>query len=232
MRADCPRFNILSMTHSSLSRVIVFVPALLWACAQQVDDFPEQLEGDDAQAVGKAGAVATGGSAFSEQGPSAIGGSANVVQAGGTSSGGTRTYTPSGGQTGKAGASSGGSAPLPASEEGGAAAEEGGAAGATAGSGGGDTGGSAGHAGSAGGGGTAGTGASAGSSSGGSVSVGACSGVAKWSAGTYAAGARVQNGVNLYQCKPHPYSGWCGLEAYAPGSGWAWTDAWAIVGPC
>lgn len=232
MRVDCSRFNFLCMTHSSLLRVIVFVPALSWACAHQVDDFPEQLEGDDSQAVGKAGAGTTGGSALSEQGPAATGGRANVAQAGGTSSGGTRTYTPSGGQAGKAGVGSGGSVPSTSSEEAGAATGEGGAAGAAAGSGGGDIGGSAGNAGSASSGGTAGSGASAGSSSGGSGNVGACSGVAKWSAGTYASGARVQNGVNLYQCKPHPYSGWCGLDAYAPGSGWAWTDAWTLVGTC
>jgi hypothetical protein len=227
MRASCSGFNFLCMTQLSLLRVIVIVPALFGACAHQVDDFPEQLEGDDSQAVGKAGASATGGSSLSEQGSSATAGGAAVVQA----SGGTRTYTPSGGQSGKAGAGSGG-VPLPPSEEGGAGTEEGGAAGAAAGSGGGDTGGSVGNAGSPSTGGAAGSGASAGSSSGGSGNVGACGGVAKWSAGSYAAGARVQNGVNLYQCKPHPYSGWCGLDAYAPGSGWAWTDAWTLVGPC
>jgi hypothetical protein len=37
----------------------------------------------------------------------------------------------------------------------------------------------------------------------------------------------------LYECKPYPYSGWCGVStAYAPGSGYAWTDAWTLVGPC
>jgi hypothetical protein len=75
---------------------------------------------------------------------------------------------------------------------------------------------------------------SGGSTSGGTGGGGRCVGVATCAAGSYAAGAQVQNGINLYQCKPYPYTGWCGGEAaaYAPGSGFAWTDAWTLVGPC
>ena len=64
---------------------------------------------------------------------------------------------------------------------------------------------------------------------------GACSGVAAYVTGTnYAAGARAQNGGNLYQCQPYPNSGWCGQSAaaYAPGTGSAWTSAWTLVSSC
>lgn len=234
MRERCSRFNFTSMTHSSLSRVIVVVPALLWACAHEVTDYPEGVGSDDLP-VGKAGATAAGGSVQQTPEPNGSGSRTNMVYPGGGSSGGKASAAGAAGangQLGKAGASTGGAAGagMPSATDGGASMDEGGAAGAAAGSGGGSEAGSGGKAGSAGSPSSGGSGGSA--SSGGSGNVGACSGVAKWSAGTYAAGARVQNGVNLYQCKPHPYSGWCGLEAYAPGSGWAWTDAWTIVGPC
>lgn len=44
----------------------------------------------------------------------------------------------------------------------------------------------------------------------------------------YQAGDRVSNGGANYECKPWPYSGWCGSSPahYAPGSGSAWGDAW------
>lgn len=44
----------------------------------------------------------------------------------------------------------------------------------------------------------------------------------------YNAGDRVSNAGNNYECKPWPYSGWCGGSAshYAPGTGSAWSDAW------
>ncbi|KVK98994.1 glycosyl hydrolase family 18 protein [Burkholderia ubonensis] len=44
----------------------------------------------------------------------------------------------------------------------------------------------------------------------------------------YKAGDVVSNGGKLYECKPWPYSGWCGQApaAYEPGKGWAWNDAW------
>ncbi|EPL08058.1 chitinase like protein, partial [Pseudomonas sp. CF161] len=36
---------------------------------------------------------------------------------------------------------------------------------------------------------------------------------------------------NVYECKPHPFSGWCknyspANNAYEPGKGWAWDQAW------
>lgn len=52
--------------------------------------------------------------------------------------------------------------------------------------------------------------------------------------GGYAAGSRVKNVGNAYECKPSPYSGWCNgaAWAYAPGTGAHWQDAWLLVGPC
>ncbi|MGL5947502.1 MAG: immunoglobulin-like domain-containing protein [Aeromonas sp.] len=45
---------------------------------------------------------------------------------------------------------------------------------------------------------------------------------------SYDAGDRVSNAGANYECKPWPYSGWCGGSAshYAPGAGSAWSDAW------
>lgn len=44
----------------------------------------------------------------------------------------------------------------------------------------------------------------------------------------YQAGDRVSNAGGNYECKPWPYSGWCGgsISHYAPGTGSAWSDAW------
>lgn len=44
----------------------------------------------------------------------------------------------------------------------------------------------------------------------------------------YQAGDRVSNLGGNYQCKPHPYTGWCAgaAWAYEPGKGTAWSDAW------
>ncbi|MGL5047796.1 MAG: hypothetical protein ACRC6S_09670 [Shewanella sp.] len=44
----------------------------------------------------------------------------------------------------------------------------------------------------------------------------------------YQAGDQVSNAGGNYQCKPFPYSGWCGgsTSHYAPGTGSNWTDAW------
>ncbi|POG21356.1 chitinase [Aeromonas bestiarum] len=44
----------------------------------------------------------------------------------------------------------------------------------------------------------------------------------------YQAGDRVSNAGGNYECKPWPYSGWCGgsTSHYAPGTGTAWSDAW------
>src|SRR3954451_17270486 len=50
---------------------------------------------------------------------------------------------------------------------------------------------------------------------------------------TYNGGDKVQNGGTVYQCKPFPFSGWCGLGgAYEPGVGFAWQDAWTSLGAC
>jgi len=45
---------------------------------------------------------------------------------------------------------------------------------------------------------------------------------------SYQAGDRVSNAGSNYECKPWPYSGWCGGSPsyYAPGTGTAWSDAW------
>lgn len=48
-------------------------------------------------------------------------------------------------------------------------------------------------------------------------------------AGTaYQSGERVSNAGGDYECKPWPYSGWCGgsTSHYAPGTGSNWSDAW------
>ncbi|MCR3972888.1 chitinase [Aeromonas veronii] len=44
----------------------------------------------------------------------------------------------------------------------------------------------------------------------------------------YKAGERVSSGGASYECKPHPYTGWCAgaAWAYEPGKGTAWADAW------
>jgi N-acetylglucosamine-binding protein A len=49
---------------------------------------------------------------------------------------------------------------------------------------------------------------------------------------TYKAGTKVlATDGNVYECKPHPFSGWCknyspANNAYEPGKGWAWDQAW------
>ncbi|RAW00330.1 Ig-like domain-containing protein [Pseudochryseolinea flava] len=52
--------------------------------------------------------------------------------------------------------------------------------------------------------------------------------------GGYVAGSIVKNAGNRYECKPHPYTGWCNgaAWAYAPGVGAHWSDAWTLVGSC
>lgn len=55
----------------------------------------------------------------------------------------------------------------------------------------------------------------------------------QYQAGTqYQAGDIVSNLGKLYQCKPFPYSGWCSgaPSAYEPGKGFAWSDAWTLMG--
>ncbi|HEX6738896.1 MAG TPA: Ig-like domain-containing protein, partial [Vicinamibacteria bacterium] len=67
------------------------------------------------------------------------------------------------------------------------------------------------------------------------ASGGGCSGVPQYVAGTsYSAGQQVQNIGNLYVCV---VAGWCSLnnpadQAYAPGVGRAWDDAWDFVRAC
>jgi GH18 family chitinase/chitodextrinase len=52
--------------------------------------------------------------------------------------------------------------------------------------------------------------------------------------GGYVAGSKVKNAGSQYECKPHPYSGWCNgaAWAYAPGTGAYWQDAWILKGSC
>ncbi len=62
-----------------------------------------------------------------------------------------------------------------------------------------------------------------------------CSGINEYPVGigSYVGGSQVQNNGSLYHCKPFPYEGWCNQGgAYAPGEGWAWGDAWILVGSC
>lgn len=63
-----------------------------------------------------------------------------------------------------------------------------------------------------------------------STATGNCSSPAFVSGTTYANGALVQNGGKEYSCT---VSGWCSQGgAYAPGTGWAWTNAWSLVRSC
>ncbi|WP_299439034.1 Ig-like domain-containing protein [uncultured Aquimarina sp.] len=52
--------------------------------------------------------------------------------------------------------------------------------------------------------------------------------------GGYVAGSIVQNNGNKYECKPHPFTGWCNgaAWAYSPGEGSYWQDAWTLLGEC
>jgi hypothetical protein len=50
---------------------------------------------------------------------------------------------------------------------------------------------------------------------------------------TYVAGEVVQSKGQLYECKPFPYDGWCGVGGpYEPGVGASWSDAWISLGAC
>lgn len=48
---------------------------------------------------------------------------------------------------------------------------------------------------------------------------------------SYRAGDKVSNAGGSYECKPWPYSGWCGgaSSSYAPGIGRNWQDAWIML---
>jgi hypothetical protein len=64
---------------------------------------------------------------------------------------------------------------------------------------------------------------------------GGCGGVPQYvQNGGYVAGSRVQNVGSQYECKPHPFTGWCNgaAWAYAPGTGTYWQDAWILRGSC
>lgn len=58
-----------------------------------------------------------------------------------------------------------------------------------------------------------------------------CGGVQEYVDGSpYSSGDIVQNNSVAYQCD---VGGWCGQGgAYAPGEGWAWTEAWSDLGAC
>ena len=52
-------------------------------------------------------------------------------------------------------------------------------------------------------------------------------------AGTaYLGGSTVAVGTMVYECKTGAASGWCTLEAYKPGTGTAWEQAWTLKGSC
>lgn len=75
--------------------------------------------------------------------------------------------------------------------------------------------------------------ANGGAPAGGSTGGDACSTAPTWTSKAYGPGDVVKTGGKLYKCKPFPNSGWCGtLDAYAPGTGFAWADAWDVVGSC
>ena len=52
-------------------------------------------------------------------------------------------------------------------------------------------------------------------------------------AGTaYLGGSTVVVGTLVYECTTGAASGWCTLEAYKPGTGTAWEQAWTLKGSC
>jgi chitinase len=58
-----------------------------------------------------------------------------------------------------------------------------------------------------------------------------CSNVAQYQEpNSYQNGTVVKNGGSAYQCT---VGGWCNIGGpYAPGTGWAWTNAWSLLGSC
>lgn len=63
-----------------------------------------------------------------------------------------------------------------------------------------------------------------------SVSTGSCNSPAYVNGASYSTGAKVVNGGSEYSCT---VGGWCSQGgAYAPGTGWAWTNAWSLVRSC
>ena len=183
------------------------------AGSTDVVNSPPVAETPDAgEASGGKEEVSSGGAPSASAGETGTAGKASGTAGAGKSEGGA-------GPTATAGAPAGGSG------SGGAPTTSGGAA--TAGS---PSGGAS--AGAPSGGTSAGGSSSAGAPSGG-ASGNVCSGLPTWSLKTYAAGDRITSGGKVYKCKTGAESGWCGLaEAYAPTSGFAWMDAWILVGPC
>src|SRR6266542_2984885 len=59
-----------------------------------------------------------------------------------------------------------------------------------------------------------------------------CTNLPQWTVKTYVGGDRVQNHAVAYECKPFPFSGWCGQIGYEPGVAAAWADAWIRVDDC
>jgi len=60
-----------------------------------------------------------------------------------------------------------------------------------------------------------------------------CANIPQYStSATYVDGSQVQNVGNYYQCKPYPYTGWCNISAYEPGTTAYWQDAWILLGSC
>ena len=220
------RVSMFAAMTLSLFRVALVLP-LAFGCAHAVyDEQPSFDDTSNAQTAGagagssntvnslpdpQADASSSGGSVGALGGASASNSFGGEIATGGSLSGT--------GSDGKSGASAGGASAGGASA--GSATSNAGAPSA----GGASAGGASAGASSAG-------GASAGASSGGSSNSG-CSGVKSWTKSTYVGGDRVQSGGKLYKCKAFPYDGWCGLSTdYAPPTGFAWADAWDLVGPC
>jgi hypothetical protein len=59
-----------------------------------------------------------------------------------------------------------------------------------------------------------------------------CGTLPQWQVGSYEGGDHVRHGSTEYECKPYPYSGWCGQLGYEPGVAPSWPDAWILIGPC
>ncbi len=63
-----------------------------------------------------------------------------------------------------------------------------------------------------------------------STATGTCTSPAYVNGTSYANGAKVQNAGSEYQCT---VAGWCTVGGpYAPGTGWAWANAWNLVRSC
>ena len=220
------------MTLSRIRVALVVLPLAI-GCAHAVYDEPNN---EDSSQTGELPASAAGaknvnslpdkdkpsasaGSTGSSGAPGSFGGDENEGDAAGAASAAGSTSSagsPAGGSPGTAGApaTSGGAASA-GSSSGGASA--GAASGGSPGSG--------------------GTTASAGAPSAGAPSAGSsgtsCSDIPTWKLTTYGEGAKVQASGKIYKCKAYPYTGWCGTSAaYAPVTGYAWMDAWDLVGPC